>query len=75
MVKIKEGQPGTEAREKLIKSIVNMVRLRVWNLCMLGSTGGICGMVCYGEGFGVALCCLISNSLTWGSGLSSNNVI
>lgn len=40
MVKIKEGQPGTEAREKLIKSIVNMVRLVTRNLCMLESTGG-----------------------------------
>lgn len=68
VVKIKEGQPGTEAREKLIKSIVNMVRLGTQNLCMLESTGGFAAW-CFKGGFGVALHCLISNSLTRWSGL------
>lgn len=70
VVKIKEGQPGAEAREKLIKSIVNMVRLGIQYLCMLESTGGFAAW-----GFGRALRCLMSNSLTRWSGLSSNNVI
>ena len=39
MVKIKEGVPGSEAGEKLIKSIVNMVCLRTGeNYCMLNIT-------------------------------------
>lgn len=47
VVKIKEGLPGTEAREKLIKSIVNMVRLGNWNLCMHEGTGAFAAW-CFG---------------------------
>lgn len=63
VVKIKEGDPGSESSEKLIKSIVNMVRLegvgggRGLNLGLFACSnlpledlvcmGGIKGVVCH----------------------------
>ncbi len=64
VVKIKEGQPGTEACEKLIKSIVNMVCLVTRNLCMLESTGGFAAWCLRGVWCGTVL--FISNSHTGG---------